>query len=89
MNLKLIGVYLDETQLDYIVSQNLNFTQNNFNFTFEYFDAQSNFAQLHGVKVFPSFYFMKNNRVVDIIQGKLDTKELEERVLNITYASRS
>jgi hypothetical protein len=87
MQLKLIAVYLDESQFEYIVSINNGILQENFNFKFEYYDSESEFAQHHAVQVFPTFYLMKNERVANIITGKIDFSELKERLLNINYVS--
>lgn len=85
MNLTLNAVYLDESQLEYIITLSTYITQENYNFNFEYFDSQNSFCTLHGVKTFPSFYLMKGDRVAALIEGKLEYKELKKRLESIPY----
>jgi hypothetical protein len=87
MQLKLLAIYLDETQREYIIAVAQGFSQENFNFEFEYFDAQSDFARLHNVQIFPSFFLLKNNSVVMVIEGKLDFLELKERLTKHNYVT--
>ena len=87
MNLQLNAIYLNESQLEYIIALSSYIMQENYNFNFEYFDSQNEFCQLHGVKTFPSFYLLKNGKVAAIIQGKLEYRELRERLLNIPYVT--
>ena len=89
MNLQLNAIYLNESQLEYIIAVKGCIEQDLFNFEFEYFDAQNAFCELHAVKTFPSFYLLKNGKIAAIIEGKLEYKELKERLLNITYVNRS
>lgn len=85
MQLKLIAVYLDDSQLEYILSINNRILQENFNFNFEYFDSQSDLCHHYGVEVFPTFLLLKSNLIATTIVGKLDYSELRERLLNINY----
>ncbi len=88
MKLKLIAIYLNETQLEYIITVQSTLLQEKYNFEFEYFDSSSSFVQLHGVKTFPSFYLMKDDRVVSFIEGKLDLTELQNRIMSLTYVKK-
>jgi hypothetical protein len=85
MNLKLIAIYLDESQLEYIIAVNSYLTQDFFNFNFEYYDAQSDFAELHQVKSFPTFFLTKDDRIVTSFQGKLEYKQLRTLLLESSY----
>lgn len=89
MQLKLIAVYLDNSQLEYILSINNSFLQENFNFNFEYYDSESNFATLHNIRSYPSFYLTKNDLVAAIIEGKTDFLTLKERLLKLNYVTNS
>jgi hypothetical protein len=89
MQLKLIAVYLDQSQLEYIVAIKNYLLQENFNFNFEYFDSQSDFAQHHDVSVYPTFFLTKNNFISNTIEGKIDFSELKERLLSINYVYNS
>ena len=89
MKLKLIAVYLDNSQLEYIIAVFNTLTQENYNFEFEYFDAQNEIARRFGIKSFPSFLLLKNDHMVSVIEGKLDIRELESRLLNSTYVSKT
>lgn len=89
MQLKLIAIYLDQSQLEYIVAIKNSLLQENFNFNFEYFDAQSDFALHHAVSVYPTFFLTKNNHISNIIEGKIDFSDLKERLLKINYVTNS
>ena len=84
-NFKLIAVYSDENQLSYIITLTTAFLQEKKNFNFEYFDSNNSFCNLYGVKTFPSFYFLKNDKVAFIIQGKLDYTELKNQLISHSY----
>ena len=85
MNLKLIAIYLDKSQLEYIIAVNSYLTQDFFNFNFEYYNAQSDFADLHQVKAFPTFFLVKDDRIVTSFQGKLEYKQLRILLLETSY----
>lgn len=89
MQLKLIAVYLDKSQLEYIVAINNRLMQENFNFNFEYCDAQSDFAKHYAVSVYPTFLLLKNERIAFTLEGKVDFSELKERLLSINYVHTS
>jgi hypothetical protein len=84
-NFTLTAVYLDESQLNYIITLSTAFAQEQKNFNFEYFDSNSSFCSIHGVDTFPSFYFMKNSKVAFIIQGKLGYSELKMKLRDRSY----
>jgi hypothetical protein len=85
MKLKLIAIYLAESQSEYMIACKTSFMQEFFNFDFEYLDSESDFARLHGVTVYPSFFLTKNDKVCSVITGKLSFSELKEQLLKINY----
>ena len=85
MNLKLIAIYLDESQLEYIITCRSYFAQDFFNFNFEYYDSQSAFAERYQVKSFPTFFLVKSDRIVTSFQGKLDYNQLRTLLLETSY----
>ncbi len=87
MQLTLVAVYLDETQLEYIISVRNGFKQENFNFNFEYYDAESEIAKHYNIQSYPTFLLLKNNQVSNIIEGKMNFSELKERLEKINYVS--
>lgn len=89
MKLKLIALYLKETQLEYIVAIRTAILQENFNFNFEDFDNESNFAQLHEVAVYPSFFLVKNDKPMLLCTGKINFSELKEILVKHNYVSNS
>ena len=85
MQLELAAIYLDETQLRYILSVEKRFSQENFNFNFVYYDSENEFASHHNIKTYPTFVLLKNDRVCAIIEGKLEFSDLKERLSSINY----
>ena len=89
MNLTLIAFYLDQSQSEYIIAIRTAILQENFNFNFEYYDSQSELVNFYNIKTFPSFALLKDNRLVEIIIGKLNYSELKERLLSLTYVQQN
>lgn len=89
MNLTLTAIYLDGSQFEYIIAVRTSILQDNFNFNFEYNDSQSELVNTYNIKTFPSFLLMKDDRLVDVITGKLVYSELRERLLNLTYVQQN
>ncbi len=89
MQLRLIAVYLDDSQLEYILTIKNRILQENFNFKFEYFDSQNDLNQFYGVNVFPTFLLIKSGFIADRLTGKLDFTELKERLLNLNYVTKN
>lgn len=89
MNLTLTAIYLNESQLEYIIAVRTSIMQDNFNFNFEYNNSESDLVGLYNIKTFPCFVLTKEDRLVDIIIGKLNYSELRERLLNLTYVQQN
>jgi hypothetical protein len=88
MNLRLVAIYLDPSQFEYILSINQGFLQENFNFKFEYYDSESDFSKRHQVNSYPTFFLLKNNSIANIIEGKIPFPELKERISSINYVCK-
>lgn len=85
MQLRLVGIYLDSSQLEYILAINNALLQEYFNFNFEYYDSENGFAHLYSIKSFPSFLLLKNDRLVTVFEGKISFAELKQKLEQISY----
>jgi hypothetical protein len=89
MNLTLLSIYLDDSQLEYIITISNYLAQEFFNFNFEYYDSQSNFAAMHRVETFPTFFLLKDGHIVEAFQGKFEYNELRNKLLSASYVQNN
>lgn len=85
MQLKLVGIYLSSSQLEYILAINNALLQEYFNFKFEYYDSESSFCDLYSIKSYPTFLLFKNDRLATVFEGKISFSELKEKLEQISY----